>query len=88
MLRSVFVCMFSLSAMVGVFAFAPAAFADQGAQPADIGPAPKPAEPKICRRVESTGPRAIEERVCKTAAEWDADERANQARGKDVKKKK
>ncbi|PAX07642.1 hypothetical protein [Sphingomonas lenta] len=40
---------------------------------------PKPVEPKkVCRRETSTSSRLDVRRVCKTRAEWDAQERAEQ----------
>lgn len=49
-----------------------------------VGPAPKGEDPKICRRIATTGSRVGGERVCKTAAEWQREEKENQDAAKQL----
>ncbi|MBL8628727.1 MAG: hypothetical protein JNM81_03800 [Rhodospirillaceae bacterium] len=75
-----------LSIATVVPAAAQPAPAENAAQSGDmgVGPAPKGEDPKICRRVATTGSRVGGERVCKTAAEWQREEKENQAAAKEL----
>jgi hypothetical protein len=60
--------------------------AENVAQAPDMGPTPKAEDPKICRRVATTGSRVGGERVCKTAAEWQQEAKDNQEAAKNMSK--
>lgn len=77
---------FAVSVAAGAPAAAQPAPAENAAQAADmgVGPAPKGDDPKICRRIATTGSRVGGERVCKTASEWQREEKENQDAAKQL----
>ncbi len=87
MLRSLVLSLFAVVLFASGSAFAQPEPIQNVAQATDMsGPAPKAEDPKICRRIATTGSRVGGERVCKTAAEWQQEAKDNQAAAKDMSK--